>query len=75
MKELYWGKKKSKTIELDTSSENNQTITVDNHIYFYSEVERCKMLELNKAIRELDTKLTKRCFIYFYSFTKNLFTY
>ena len=59
MKELYWGKKKNKTIELDSSSENNQTITVDNHIYFYSEVERCKMLELNKAIRELDTKLQK----------------
>ena len=59
MKELYWGKKKNKTIELDSSSENNQTITVDNHIYFYSEVERSKMLELNKAIRELDTKLQK----------------
>ena len=59
MKELYWGKKKNKAIELDSSSENNQTITVDNHIYFYSEVERSKMLELNKAIRELDTKLQK----------------
>ena len=59
MKELYWGKKKSKSTELDTSSENNQTLTVDNHIYFYSEVERSKMLELNKAIRELDTKLQK----------------
>jgi ATP-dependent Clp endopeptidase proteolytic subunit ClpP len=59
MQELYWGKKKNKVIELDSSSENNQTITVDNHIYFYSEVERAKMLELNKAIRELDTKLQK----------------
>lgn len=59
MKELYWGKKKNKSIELDSNSENNQTITVDNHIYFYSEVERAKMLELNKAIRELDTKLQK----------------
>jgi ATP-dependent Clp endopeptidase proteolytic subunit ClpP len=59
MQELYWGKKKNEVIELDSSSENNQTITVDNHIYFYSEVERSKMLELNKAIRELDTKLQK----------------
>ena len=59
MKELYWGKKKSKSTELDTTSESNQTITVDNHIYFYSEVERSKMLELNKVIRELDIKLQK----------------
>ena len=59
MNELYWGKKKNKSPELDTTSESNQTITVDNHIYFYSEVERSKMLELNKVIRELDIKLQK----------------
>jgi len=59
MKELYWGKKKNKHVELDTATENNQTIAVDNHIYFYSEVERAKMLELNKVIKEVDTKLQK----------------
>ena len=32
MKELYWGKKKNKHVELDTATENNQTIAVDNHI-------------------------------------------
>lgn len=54
-KEPIWG---GKGEESNSSSESDNQITdVDNHIYFYSEVERPKMLELNKKINELDVKL------------------
>ena len=41
----------------NTNDNETQILSVDNHIYFYSEVERCKMLELNKQLSELDIKL------------------
>tara|TARA_Y100000389_G_scaffold128228_1_gene125622 strand:+ start:872 stop:1471 length:600 start_codon:yes stop_codon:yes gene_type:complete len=54
-KEPIWG---GKGEESNSSSESDNQITnVDNHIYFYSEVERPRMLELNKKINELDVKL------------------
>jgi ATP-dependent Clp protease protease subunit len=54
-KEPTWGGKEK---DLESSSESDNQITrVDNHIYFYSEVERPKMLELNKKINELDINL------------------
>ena len=54
-KEPIWG---GKGAESNSSSESDNHITnVDNHIYFYSEVERPSMLELNKKINELDVKL------------------
>ena len=54
-KEPIWGVKGEET---DASSDStNQITNVDNHIYFYSEVERPKMLELNKKLNELDVKL------------------
>ena len=60
MEDKIWGTKNDKTtVALDANNDDNQISAVDNHIYFYSEVERCKMLELNKAIRELDIKLQK----------------
>jgi len=61
MREPYWGKTKEKTKSdnLDSNNDNNQITAIDNHIYFYSEVERSKMFELNKAIRELDIHLQK----------------
>ena len=50
-KEPIWGVKGEE--ESNASSNNNNQITnVDNHIYFYSEVERPKMLELNKKLNE-----------------------
>ena len=60
MEDKIWGAKKDDSpTTLDNSNDDNQISAVDNHIYFYSEVERSKMLELNKAIRELDIKLQK----------------
>jgi ATP-dependent Clp endopeptidase proteolytic subunit ClpP len=60
MEDKIWGaKKEGSPTTLDNSNDDNQISAVDNHIYFYSEVERPKMLELNKAIRELDVKLQK----------------
>jgi ATP-dependent Clp protease protease subunit len=54
-KEPIWSSKEETTNS--TSDSNNQITTANNHIYFYSEVERDKMLELNKSINELDKEL------------------
>ena len=54
----YWGAKDGETNS--TAADKNKVEMVDNHIYFYSEVERPKMLELNKKLRELDIKLQKQ---------------
>ena len=55
-KEPIWGSKGEEESN-HFSNSNNQITNVDNHIYFYSEVERPKMLELNKKLNELDVKL------------------
>ncbi len=55
-KEPIWGSKGEEESN-SSSNSNNQITNVDNHIYFYSEVERSKMLELNKKLNELDVKL------------------
>ena len=54
----YWGAKDGTTNS--SAAEKNKVDVVNNHIYFYSEVERPKMLELNKKLRELDIKLQKQ---------------
>ena len=54
----YWGAKDGTTNS--SAAEKNKVDVVNNHIYFYSEVERPKMLELNKKLRELDIKLRKQ---------------
>ena len=54
----YWGAKDGETNS--SAADKNKVEMVDNHIYFYSEVERPKMLDLNKKLRELDIKLQKQ---------------
>ena len=54
----YWGAKDGETNS--SAADKNKVDVVSNHIYFYSEVERPKMLELNKKLRELDIKLQKQ---------------
>ena len=54
----YWGAKDG--TPNSSAAEKNKVDVVNNHIYFYSEVERPKMLELNKKLRELDIKLRKQ---------------
>jgi len=55
-KEPIWGAKQEEKSN-SSNDTNNQITTVNNHIYFYSEVERGKMLELNKKLNELDKEL------------------
>ena len=52
-KEPVWGASKADEETNSSSNSSNQITNVDNHVYFYSEVERSKMLELNKKINEL----------------------
>ena len=56
----YWGAKDGEKNTPVTDQNQNKVDMVDNHIYFYSEVERPKMLELNKKLRELDVRLQKQ---------------
>tara|TARA_R110000803_G_scaffold47825_3_gene99575 strand:- start:3357 stop:3965 length:609 start_codon:yes stop_codon:yes gene_type:complete len=55
----YWGAKKMGS-DSDKPKDENRVEVLDNHIYFYSEVERPKVLELNKKLRDLDIKLQKQ---------------
>ena len=43
-----------------SSDDNNKVETVNNRIYFYSEVSRAKNLELNKSLHGLDVNLQNR---------------
>lgn len=43
-----------------SSDDNNKVETVNNRIYFYSEVSRSKNLELNKSLHGLDVNLQNR---------------
>ena len=63
MKDLYWleedeDQKTSNGEETDSSSESNDSVMSYSHnIYFYSEVNRSKVLALNKKIIQVGVKL------------------
>jgi len=63
-KDIHWlSSKKESAIcgsENASSDDNNRVETVNNRIYFYSEVSRAKNLELNKALHSLDVSLQNR---------------
>jgi len=61
-KEIYWlsDSPEPKKGEVSESSDDNRVETEQNRIYFYSEVERHKNLELNKSIQSLSTTLVNR---------------
>jgi len=62
LQDIYWSEMKT-TATSDTSpslasdDKNNVVETVNNRIYFYSEVTRPKVLTLNKSIANLNTNL------------------
>lgn len=62
-----WNEKKKATDEPDEedpllgdNNSNNQVVSVNNRIYFYSEVTRPKILDLNKKITALDIGLSNQ---------------
>ena len=63
MKDLYWleggeDQKTSNDEEADSSSDSEDSVTSYSHnIYFYSEVNRSKVLTLNKKIVQVGVKL------------------
>ena len=63
-KDIHWLSSKKETgicgSDNGSSDDNNKVETVNNRIYFYSEVNRVKNLELNKAIHNLDVNLQSR---------------
>ena len=67
-KDIYWLGDKDKDeksgqicgSENDSDDDNNQVVTVNNRIYFYSEVSRSKNLDLNKSIVNLGINLQNR---------------
>ena len=72
MKDLYWlGNKKKKNTEeadknnflviADSGETDDKIERSDNRIYFYSDVARHKVLQLNKEIRNLNLDLTQTC--------------
>ena len=70
----YWGAKDGETNS--TAADKNKVEMVDNHIYFYSEVESPKMLELNKNNIPINKTISKNIdmykIIFFgFSFTNN----
>ena len=61
-REVYWlsDSPDAKKSEDESSSDDNRVEIEQNRIYFYSEVERHKNLELNKSIQSLSSKLINR---------------
>ena len=64
MKDIFWagenaGKKaKASDVPIGASSDKNNVVeTVNNRIYYYSEVSRQKILDLNKSLRNLNDNL------------------
>ena len=59
MKEIYWNDESTATPKpsSDIYREPSYVETVDNQIYFYSEVDSSSILQLNRRIRELDHRL------------------
>lgn len=64
MKDIFWagdsaGKKvKASDIPIGAASDKNNIVdTVNNRIYYYSEVSRQKILDLNKSLRNLNDNL------------------
>lgn len=73
MKEIYWlgnekKKRNTKDIEKDNifvlsdpENSDDKIERSDNRVYFYSEVTRSKVLELNKEIRNLNLDIIQTC--------------
>ena len=73
MKDLYWlGNKRKKNTEspeeknnifviADSGDSEDKIERSDNRIYFYSEVTRTKILQLNKEVRSLDLDILQTC--------------
>ena len=61
-KDIQWLKKADNEAESDNPSndDNNVVTSINNNIYFYSEVSRAKNLELNKKLVSLSTQLVNR---------------
>ena len=64
-RDIFWlGDKNEPTAicgsENNSSDDNNKVETVNNRVYFYSEVSRAKNLELNKSLVNLDINLQNR---------------
>jgi len=64
---MMWNEKKETTDEpeeedplLGDNNSNNQVVAVNNRIYFYSEVTRPRILDLNKKITSLDIGLSNQ---------------
>tara|TARA_Y100000034_G_scaffold127851_1_gene181408 strand:+ start:3284 stop:3907 length:624 start_codon:yes stop_codon:yes gene_type:complete len=67
MKDVYWAETESQPTNTtaqansDSSSESNDVVeAVNNRIYFYSAVTRTKVLQLNKALTNLNINLVNR---------------
>jgi len=62
MKDITWLKASTEDTEGSASSndDNNVVSSINNNIYFYSEVNRVKNLELNKKLISLGTQLVNR---------------
>jgi len=73
VKDLYWlGNKRKKNTEspeeknnifviADSGDSEDKIERSDNRIYFYSEVTRTKILQLNKEVRSLDLDILQTC--------------
>lgn len=62
IKDIQWLKSSAKETDVENScnDDNNVVSSVNNNIYFYSEVSRAKNLELNKKLVSLGTQLVNR---------------
>ena len=84
MKDIYWlGNKKKKITE---DGDKNKVLTIsdsgdsddkiersDNRLYFYSEVTRAKVLQLNKEIRNLNLDIIQTCKVLSMSESANIY--